>query len=470
MQMPRYLLPSPLALLAAAFHCASAQLRDIDHRNLVGPFLLDPDVDCAMRNLTWAYSLHLQPSRAPLVDVFDALRLAIDCNQTRPSPASASASGGPFYAVHSHRAGSGSPTILRTLAVGASAVFADAVHGLDTNAGTEAAPFLTVGRALAASRASGGAPLPIVLRGGGVFALPSPLVLDGRDSGLSISAYPGEAPVLSGGAPLSGLAWARAEAPGASPPTGATVWAADLADQPGLVLPFSALFAPDGRRATRARFPNGDAERDIAPMGTTKANAWRPAWKFPNDLVQLNPLLEPDTRAACPPDACRADGPQGIGPPWAIFCCFFWGWNATATNWTTGSFWGTQPGPPGGGTAQMPGGLVAGNDTLPRLAHWATGVSDMIVHAYHESYWGDWAWTLQSVDTTSGEIDFSRGGFQEGRGSGRGDALYYENILAELVRGGAGVQRGWVGGGVWRGECRRVLASTFHPPPLPNPH
>jgi hypothetical protein len=119
----------------------------------------------------------------------------------------------------------------------------------------------------------------------------------------------------------------------------------------------------------------------------------------------------------------------------AIFCCNFWGYNATAVNFTSGSFWATQPGPPGGGTAQMPGGLTVGNATRPRVAAWnaaAGGVAAAVVHAFHESYWGDWAWELQSADAASGRVAFSRGGFQEARGAGKGDALYYENLRAEL--------------------------------------
>jgi hypothetical protein len=64
---------------------AVTTLTDLHHRNLVGPYDLDMGVDCAMRNLSWQYSLHLLPSRAPLLSVFDALRLSIDCNYTRPT-------------------------------------------------------------------------------------------------------------------------------------------------------------------------------------------------------------------------------------------------------------------------------------------------------------------------------------------------------------------------------------------------
>jgi hypothetical protein len=420
--MPR--LVFALAALAAAF--------TLDHRNLVGPHDLDAAVDCAMRNLTWSYAQHLLPARSPLVDAFDALRLDVDCNMTRPEAAPPRA---PFYAAAPRRGGSGSPSVLRTVLPSAGAFYADPVGGSDTGAGTEADPFRTVGRALAATRAAGGAG-QIVLRDGS-FQLSAPVTLGVADSGLVISAFPGEVPVLSGGYELPLLTWTLVGPapllPNSSAPNNATIWSASLSGAPELTLPFKSLWL-NGRRATRARYPNGNPEHDVAPVGYTRANSWLAPPPFPDDLVQHNPSLNTEPRAACAPDACTKGGPQGIGPPWAIFCCNFWGYNATAVNFTKGSFWATQPGPPGGGTAQMPGGLIAGNDTLPRIPAWiaAGGVSDTIVHAFHDLYWGDWAWQVQSVNATDGTTAFARGGWQEARGSGKGDALYYENVRAEL--------------------------------------
>lgn len=431
-------MPSSALCLATLLLPISGLLQDADHRNLVGPFDLDMDVDCAMRNLTWAYARHLLPSRGPLLDVFDALRLLIDCNFTRPADTPEIPPRAPFYAVPSPRGGgSGARSVLRAAPPPVGALFVDAARGSDDGSGTEGAPFATVARALSATRARrahGGA--AIVLRGG-VHHLRSPLVLGARDSGLTLTAYPGEAPVLSGGAALSPLAWS---AVGPSPSgANATVWAAPLASQPGgLRLPFGALFDPTGRRATRARFPNGNPEYDIEPVGYTKARQWLPAPPFPDNRVQQDPRLGTLPRAVCPADACTQNGPQGIGPPWAIFCCFYWGWNASAINWTTGSFWGADPGPPGGGTAHMPGGMTAGADLAPRAAGWARP-TDAIVHAFHGSYWGDWAFEVGGVNpinATAADLHFTRGGFQEARGAGAGDSLYVENLREELDAAG----------------------------------
>lgn len=63
-------------------------------------------------------------------------------------------------------------------------------------------PFATVARALAAARSGG--PKRIFVRGG-VYELAEPLVLGVADSGVRLEAWPGEAPVFSGGTKLSGV-------------------------------------------------------------------------------------------------------------------------------------------------------------------------------------------------------------------------------------------------------------------------
>ena len=41
-------------------------------------------------------------------------------------------------------------------------------------------------------------------------------------------------------------------------------------------------------------------------------------------------------------------------------------------------------------------------------------------------------WEIQSANASSGVVAFARGGWQEARGSGAGDFLYFENIRSEL--------------------------------------
>jgi hypothetical protein len=156
---------------------------------------------------------------------------------------------------------------------------------------------------------------------------------------------------VSGGTPLDSLLWenlGKVVGSGVDGTPEMTTWSAKLGAH--VAVPFDQLFYPTedsagGRRATRARFPNGNPEHDIVPNGYTKADSWAAPPPWPQTLVQENPLRTDLVRKACPADACQPGGPSGGGPPWAIFCCFFWGSGATAENWTTGSFWATQPGP-----------------------------------------------------------------------------------------------------------------------------
>jgi len=403
----------------------TSSLRDIDHRHLVGPYDVDPMLDCAMRNLTWAYSKSLLPERGTLNEVFDALRLSIDCNMTRP--------------VTTHYIQS----ISSSLRVFAATYYVDALNGVDDDqrTGGKEDPFKSVSFSVARARTSV-QPAQILLLNTAPFYLTSPLILTSADSGLSISAMPNltTMPIISGGIPLLGLSWSSMGLVPGSGTNGTpimTVWKSSVSiTNNNLKLPFDQLFLND-RRVTRARYPNGNPEMDQVPNGYTKANNWHQPPPFNNDLVQQNPLHTPLVRKACSlaNTPCEPGGDSGGGPPWAIFCCFFWAWNATAVNWTTGSFWGVQPGPPGGGTAQMPGGMVAGNDTIPRMSLW-TNWKNAYVHAFHDSYWGNWIYQLQDINASDGTIAFLKGGTQEARGSGKGDYLYYENIQSELDNAG----------------------------------
>ena len=151
------------ALLFCVCITAAPTFHGEDHAHLVGPFGVDPTLDCATRNFTYAYANSLLPSRAPLVSVFDALRLAADCDQTRPTAL-------PWPVLRTHPLTSG-------------AFFVDAAHGSDTNNGTEGSPFATPARALQATRAAGGGG-HIVLRDSAPFYLTAPLLLTPRTAAL----------------------------------------------------------------------------------------------------------------------------------------------------------------------------------------------------------------------------------------------------------------------------------------------
>ena len=131
------------------------------------------------------------------------------------------------------------------------AFYVDSVKGVDTNEGTEQAPFQTLLKAQTAAQTlhqtiGSSTPVTLYLRDTGVFTLTSPLVLTSVDSYTNWQSYPGEQAVISGGAELAGLKWTK------TPENDGTY---QTPIPPGLK--FDALYV-DGERAIRARFPNGD--------------------------------------------------------------------------------------------------------------------------------------------------------------------------------------------------------------------
>lgn len=153
--------------------------------------------DCLMRNLAVEFAASANPhlSTAQLQGIADAIvgapETAPGCNVTVPAGLASERQRPRFRAVPL-------PTAGQTF-------YVDYNGGSDSNSGTIGAPFKTVARGVAATRAAGGGG-NIVLRNGTHF-LSDVITLDGGDSGLSLSAYPGEAPWLSRGIPLTGITW-----------------------------------------------------------------------------------------------------------------------------------------------------------------------------------------------------------------------------------------------------------------------
>jgi len=149
-------------------------------------------------------------------------------------------------------------------------VFVDAHTGSDeAGKGTLSSPFATVRRALAAVRA-GATPPSVWLREGTYF---EQINVTTADSGVTISSFPGEHAVVSGGFDLGKLTWSKAST-GASTAGDFAVYKAALQQPlPSGVSTFPGLFR-DGRRLTRARFPNC---ADITGTSCYTLNASGPA-------------------------------------------------------------------------------------------------------------------------------------------------------------------------------------------------
>ena len=210
--------------------------------------LASPALDCRLRHeLLFAKARQLLPPAraAERRAVWDALQLTAACNLTAP-------------AQHVERRAGSDFALGRTLGG-----LADlpAIHVATTGSdragdGTAAKPFASLARAQKAARAARGSPgEPVqVLLAAGRYFLEETLVLTPEDSATTIRPEPGGGEViLSGGRLLTGLRWEKAD-------SGDGTMRASL--PPGPPLDFSSLFV-QGRRAVRARAPNGNMETSL---------------------------------------------------------------------------------------------------------------------------------------------------------------------------------------------------------------
>jgi hypothetical protein len=219
-----------------------------------------PAMACAAAMLQYELSLRLQPERAPLLDVFDALQLGGQgsaCGVTPPPGSRSTLVFEPLSAAQ----------LQAQCTVGP--FYVDPLAGSDSNAGTLASPFQSLTRALGATRTGRTAPgagVPCVVLRGGTHFLNATLLLGAGDSGLIVTAYDGasEPPAwVSGGVPLGPqLAWTPYNT---SASAGMNVWKTTL---PASVPPLQSmpgLNTLDGGDASlaaptrlfRARFPQG---------------------------------------------------------------------------------------------------------------------------------------------------------------------------------------------------------------------
>jgi Right handed beta helix region len=242
--------------------------------------------------------------------------------------------------------------------------------GNDDNPGTLGLPFASLHRALAAVRESRRRSVPVkVLVREGSYYLKSPLVFDPRDSGtkkapVSFAAYPGERITISGGRRLA-CNWSPYKNGIMMTPV-----------SPGLK--FTQLFI-NGKRMTRARYPNYDAS-EPGKSGYLLAAGSIPAGT-------PNPYAGPDedmTFSTAAPRGIRFDASTFSSKKWA-------------------------------------------------------NLRDAEIHIYQAAYWGNLQWKIKGIDFTTQCIWFGDGGQQIGAKWSNNPAVlnersrfFIENVFEEL--------------------------------------
>ena len=147
--------------------------------------------DCAVRELAYNYARMLRPDKGPFGEVHDGLQLST-CGEALADTPSGDAPPAPDTI----------PSMVE--------FFVSATSGSDTANGTEECPFATIHRGIVACQAAAGTTCTVTIRGGTFYLGDKPVQLTAADSGLLLRSYPGEKAELSGGDPLTRLAWTRA--------------------------------------------------------------------------------------------------------------------------------------------------------------------------------------------------------------------------------------------------------------------
>ena len=434
---------------------------------------VDPQLDCAIKELAWDYAKKLLPGQGDFASVYNALQLDA-CNVSR---AAKRYEPRPFSHCVSLRAD-------------ARTIYVDAVKGSDSNPGTLAQPVKTVMQGVRLSRMRDYNIEGLIYLRAGTYYLTESIRLAPEDSNLVVSGYPNEKVTISGGkeykfdwkqvvkemGPImpgvnaiygavsvagssNGQVWFYGKLDNATDcqmacekntscfaftwhdsSTGdfalmcyfridglwvhtlekghysgkkLVIYAADLRNQDPST--FNTLFI-NSRRAIRARYPDGNPETmglHTNPTGyVPRAKSWLPPEKKP--AASEIHIQSPARNGTHFPEF-----QVGIGGPVAVFD-------------PPESYWGTKSPTGGGGhTYEITTGLVYSIDEGFANRTWINP-STGIVHAYHCSHWGGWMFQIADRNSDKRTLTFRDGGFQEARGCASGAEWYVENIIEEL--------------------------------------
>ena len=347
-----------LLLLLLFYHCNGDGL---------SPVNVEPSVDCEIRNLAYQYAQKLLPQYGSLQAVYDALQLQ-NCNinlssgKYKPRP----------FLYQSYKEGV--------------EIYVDAVNGNDENSGDISHPLQSIVKAIEVFRSQVvRSPTTIYLRKG-TYYLEETVRLSAADSGLTIAGYEDEAPVISGGK-LYKFSW-KPYISKLYPDL--KMFVTDLTDQSPS--PFTQLFI-DGRRAVRARYPNGNPETTGLHTDPTGYFYTSDKWYNKPPNVGTSYTIETPNRngTAFPYFSLGEGGSVSVFDP-------------------PESYWGVAH-PDGGATYSVPVGMQYPLNVSFLYRSWSNPSTGEL-RTFQGDRWGGWIFQIDGRDGAAHNITWSKGGFQ----------------------------------------------------------
>ena len=336
------------------------------------PINVEPSIDCGIRNLAYQYAQKLLPQYGQFQAVYDALQLH-NCN--------ISLSSGKQHQVRPFRYQSYKEGV---------EIFVDAVNGDDSHNGDIDHPLKSIEKALRLFRSQAVKSATTIYLRKGTYYLKDTIRLAITDSGLTLAGYKDEAPVISGGK-LYNFMWKPYQS---KVYPDLKIFTADLSQQSPV--PFDQLFIK-GRRAVRARYPNGNPETTgihTNPSGYfLKADKWYSNKPIPGTLIELQ---NPNREGTFFPYFSI-----GIGGSVSVFD-------------PPESYWGTaRPAGGGGATYVVPNAMQypVGVDFVNRT--WSDPSTGQL-HTIQGARWGNWIFQIDKRDEILRNLTFGKGGFQVG--------------------------------------------------------
>jgi len=183
----------------------------------------------------------------------------------------------------------------------------------------------------------------------------------------------------------------------------------------------------NGKRAIRARWPNGDPEYQLFPAGWSADHAYKaPAARLHEPTgITVNLPNRSTEGYSCASSSGYCYYSTGVGGACAQF-----GYEPPSGYWCNAD-------PPRGKTytVAFPSGVSSAALGQRRWAHWKP--NETVVNAFRSGHWFSYVWLVDqysvAADNSSAALGWTVGGFQGGEGAGgSAEEFNVENVLDEL--------------------------------------